>query len=270
MLITKRELLCCTFLVFLLFSVSCSGGGGSNDSSDKAHFSIDACQAIGMKVVNGNTCQLSSSAGGSPVVRITFVDSFGTSGLCSGAAISSTVVLTAAHCFLDGVSSIRVDTVFGALSVANIIIHPSVRVGSSALFNDAALIVTTSPMGVGTFPILMSRDVVVGEEAIVTGYGDTGSGKFGFLQAGNILISSVSNNHIFTDFTGDGSNPCQGDSGAPLLVKQNGEFAIAGIVSTGRADIDNCGIGDVTLYTSLSNISVQNFIFDNEPNALVL
>jgi secreted trypsin-like serine protease len=249
--------------------VSCSGGGGgSNESS--SDFTLNACSAIGLKVANGVECKLGTTVGTSPLVRVQIITPNGVLGICTGTAINSNSVLTAAHCFLDGASDIQIDTFLGSHQANEYFIHPGFVIGdgelegSKVLFNDLAIIKTSTPMQVSTFPILASRTTEVGEEAIVAGFGQTEpESDFGILNAGNAIIANQTPNHIFIDFSGGQSHPCQGDSGGPLLVSQSGSLVIAGVVSQTDPSVslsNICKNGDVSLYTSIQSTSALNFI----------
>ena len=78
----------------------------------------------------------------------------GNEGACTGTAISSTAVLTAAHCLTAGVESVNVITAFGAIPSASI--HPvaSYRDEDPASL-DVGVVVTSQSLGLPTFPILI-------------------------------------------------------------------------------------------------------------------
>ncbi len=254
-------------LLILGFGASCSGGGDDSGEDDAA-FTMDACGSIGLKIINGDACTPGGTGNGSPIVRISIEDGFGDNSLCSGTAISSTAVLTAAHCFINGVSSIQVDTVLGSVDASSVVVHPNFSSNGVDLFNDVAVVFTAEALNVSTFPILTSRQAVVGEEGVVAGFGETENDDFGFIQAGNAFVSGVSENHVFLEFDGSGSNPCQGDSGGPILLEQGSSgLAIAGVVSTGNPNVQNCGPGDVTLFAATANDTINDFILSVVPTA---
>lgn len=268
------------FTLALCFSgitaLGCSGGGsdGENgDGSQSGDFNIDACSAIGArligpKLIGGEQCGVDSDVS---IARLNIALSNGSEVLCTGTVIDSNAVLTAGHCFAGlGVTAVGVDAGVQSVSANRIEIHPgySENFGVGAVFNDVAVVFTSQSLDEPRVPLLLSRSAQVGEEAVVTGYGTRDDGSFGELFAGNATVTDVTANHVSTAFTGVGSNPCTGDSGGPLLVDAGGVLAIAGVVSTGNADVENCGPGDVTLYANLDNSSINSFVLDLVPNAL--
>lgn len=283
----KRALLPLFLLTYLL--IVALGCGGSGSDTPSAVGTNNPCDTIGGKILGGESCLPGSPTAGSPVVRLEIVDLLGQQGGCSGVVVSPTQILSAAHCFQNGVAGLQIFTVFGAHDPKQLVSHPGFRVeqATAAYFNDIALIAVNDPLPVASFSLLTSRAVLVGEPAVVAGYGRslsggslTGeslsggslsggslSGDFGQLQAGEVVISSVTENHLATNYTGDSANPCLGDSGGPLLVYTPAGVALAGLVSTGRADHPDCGRGDTTLYTNLQSPAVKQFLLSQQVSA---
>ncbi len=255
-------------IAFIVLLITACGGGGS----DSIELSNNACSEIGLgtknlKIINGQAC---SDLARSPVVRLVMYDNSNTPlGYCSGTLIQANAVLTAAHCAVKG--TIAAGVFYGDannpkfVSVASIRQHPAYvpitqSLGTLAAFNDVAVYILKQNINLPVLPIDSSKAVVSGDVIDIFGYGTDENGDFSFddLKSGQMLVDSVTENHISTFFNGDGSNTCQGDSGGPAIIQINGQSALVGITSTGTAR--NCKEGDNSLFTNLQNPSILDFI----------
>ncbi len=188
----------------------------------------------------------------------------GRTSLCSGVAIGSTSILTAGHCFRNGtvlVSVVRDDG--SSLRAYGATLHPgyveSLELG--AIFNDLAVVNTGTPHGLPTLPVASAITPLAesGDTLTVFGFGLNDAGTIGTLTMGQVAIDLVTPSHLMSVYTGDGSNPCFGDSGGPAIrFNEDGSPAIVGIVSTGSAN--DCGKGDLTLFTNLQSDDALNFL----------
>ena len=263
------------FLSLLLVIAACGGGGGdSSGDSSGGDFSLDACSSINLKVANGQVCQPATTTVASPVVKLVVVDLEDNTALCTGTALSQNAILTAAHCFIGGAKAVQIETSFSTLFADSVTAHPGFSVTSAgAFFNDVAIVTTSTPLNIEVSPLLLSRAPIVSEEAIVAGFGETGSDVTARIRAGNLRVANVTANHIFGEFSGEQSSPCKGDSGGPLYVSQNNSIAVVGVVSQSDPSVsisDICKTGDVTLYASVQDPSIQSFILTNVPSAQTL
>jgi secreted trypsin-like serine protease len=195
-------------------------------------------------------------------------------GICSGVAITSEFVLTAAHCFSTDVTSSNLVINGASVPISEIITHPSYYVSSevSAFFNDVALVKSSTPL-TATLPIHISSPIQAGSEVALYGFGLDENGEFSKLKSGLDKIAFATDNHIFSEpFDGSDTNACLGDSGGPAILgftDINGVFSvgIVGLVSSGT--VPNCEKGDSTLFTNLQNKDVLDFIVSYAPGVVI-
>ena len=167
---------------------------------------------------------------------------------CGGTLISSTHVLTAAHCTEgSAASSIRVllgehniaDSVYNRVDVAEIINHPNFN--SETLDNDYAILRLANPIDftIEVSPACLPADLsatYAGVLASVTGWGTLSSGgsRPSTLQEVEVTVTTnVECNSAYDSITSNmvcaadsGKDSCQGDSGGPLIAPENGRQAL--------------------------------------------
>merc|ERR1712130_333719 len=197
----------------------------------------------------------------------------GRSPWCGGTLISSTHVLTAAHCTLlicsgqhhgqctvDQLApSIRVilgehniaDSDFNRVDVAEIINHPNFD--QRTFDNNYAILRLTNPVAFTNkvSPACLPADLdatYVGVEATVTRWGKLHSegSRPDVLQEVNVTVTTnVDCNNVYDDHDGgitadmicaadSGKNVCLYDSGGPMTAPENGRQALIGLHSWGR------------------------------------
>jgi secreted trypsin-like serine protease len=254
--------------------------GAPDDGGSSTQFQgAPACQAIGyssaQKVANGEACPIASASDSSSVVKLIMRKGNAT-GICTGTVVSPTTILSAAHCFYGGVSSIEiVTTVKGkqyTTAARSYVIHPQWGVSNNVMFNDIAVVRASRRLSAPVAPILLSSSPGENEESLVAGYGQTendGPAQAN-VYAGRAIIEDVSDNHIYISYTPSQAHPCKGDSGGALFVANGKGIAITGVVSQSAPDVDAddiCEPGDRTLYTNVRDPSVEAFIRANIPDA---
>jgi len=260
----------------LFFLAACSSSDDDDSGSDNgSDLSANACSAFNFsrsKIANGQTC--SSSGNPSPLVRLA-IRALEGQGVCTGTVIDNDKILTAAHCLEGTILSIDVETDIGVRNGVSYVV-PSTYRGEFSSFGEVAIddigiVFTSEAIGIAPSPILVSQSPAIGENAFIGGFGENKPGSLDATpRAGNVVIASVTPNHVFVRFEGDQAHPCRGDSGGPLVVTRSGANAIVGVVSQSDPSVDPdtiCRRGDITLYTNVRSPSVLSFLAEFAPNA---
>ena len=251
-----------------LASGGCGGGGSSPTSPSPTPTpspspSLDVCRVVSSgaastaRIVNGTVC----ASANTPVVRLNLRDKDGFQvGRCSGTVIAPRAVLTAAHCLTGETESALVWPGSGdQVPSSSLHPHPRYRATDSSSL-DVGLILTAQDLGRAPLPVLLSRDARVGEQAVIAGWGQTASGfdPTNVLRAGSADITAVGAVWLETRYSSTSSSICSGDSGGPLLLAQDGAWAVAG-VSAAVSQGGSCTAG-TNYYANLRNPDIAAFI----------
>ncbi len=210
-------------------------------------------------IVNGSSCSDSTAS----VAYLKLKDKGGSVyASCSGTVISSTAVLTAAHCLVD-TGSLTIN--FGAKEIpaASFAYSPDYN-GTASDSIDVGVVIASSPLGQPIVPLLASRDAKVGETVVIAGYGQStlGAGA-GTLRAGATSMSEVGTYFLVTNAGSNGSGACPGDSGGPVLVSVDGYWAVAGATST----LSGPCVVATNRFANLRNPTAWSFILSKAPDA---
>ncbi len=199
-----------------------------------------------------------------PIVMV--VDARGD--LCTGTALAPDLVLTAAHC-VTGKLGYSVKTFQGgpAIAVRGVALHPRFNAASYAASRataDVALLKLASPLAELVMPAKLApaRNVVVGEELTIAGFGVTAAGTARGLGLPRMATLSVTGKpgslqirlyDLATRNRRAGLGACTGDSGGPVFEPASDAAIsqIIGIVSWTTAPNDEEGCGGLTGVTPL-------------------
>jgi hypothetical protein len=213
------------------------------------------------KIVGGRECLSTNGT----IVKILLFDEEDNQTICSGVRLTSTTVLTAAHCLNDLVFSVVVELASGErITPTKITIHPEATNLGSLFINDVALLTIAPPEGEISPPIVpLAERIAEGDTLTVLGYGVTdGTSQVGsgVLRIGEMRVAEVTTESIFSDYTPPTiSNTCFGDSGGPAFIKdESGGIALAGITSTGSNV--RCAVGDRSAFANFNNQKLRAFI----------
>jgi len=267
---SKHGLLALAALAFgTLLAAGCGGGSSSSTTTSPSPTPLPsgttACGVIsgqtasGLAIVNGTSCTPATAS--VPQVYLIGADGFAV-GYCSGTVISPTAVLTAAHCLVGDTAKVRVGFGTKEFLASSFKASPDYN-GTASNSIDVGVIILPSAMGQPIVPILSSRDAIVGETAIIAGFGQDLFGQALVLRAGSTTVSSVGPVYLQNNYGGSSSSACSGDSGGPFLVSVNGTWVVAGVTSS----VSGSCVAGANFYINMRNSQARSFVLGLVPDA---
>lgn len=241
---------------------ACGGGGGSSDP----------CSTI--RVTGGSSCAFGD---GRSVALIIGLDQNGNPfKTCTGAFISLTSILTAAHCGEGTSGALVVLPRQGIQAASELYIHPFYDGNVGSPF-DIAIMKVSTPSSLAPIPLLLSRAPTERETVVAYGFGldEGGQGAIDRVQGGNAPLKATNltfeqyfQGNVIVSSNGSGAI-CQGDSGGPTLARAaDGSYGIIGVTSTtilGCAPI----AGKPSIAASTQSNGALDFISGIVPDAAV-
>jgi V8-like Glu-specific endopeptidase len=211
-----------------------------------------------VRIINGTPTSPNSIS----VVRISVTED-GESFLCTGTMIAPDVVLTARHCVTSTPSNHIVTLRGRRYGVSRVRIHPLARETQSGLIYDVALLYLRRNPNASYFPIITKRSARSGDTIYIYGYGLDDNGNTGRLLTGSMTIESTNTRWIISEFNGNGSNTCSGDSGGPafsIFTDSNGNSGLGLVGVTSGGIREDCQAGDVSYFTNLQSSVTRRFL----------
>ncbi|XP_059061502.1 collagenase-like [Achroia grisella] len=196
--------------------------------------------------------------------------------VCGSSLLSNTKLVTAAHCWFDGVKqAIMFEVVLGSIKLfsggTRIITDDVVpHVGFNDNLQSDIAIITIDFVNFNDYiqPIVLpkdSRETYDGVSCKAVGYGQTGvDNPIGINQQLSYVYLNVINNDLCAEVYGRlitdksictsgeyGKGPCGGDSGGPICYKTGDEYILIGVISFGSSL--GCQAGLPTSHTRITS-----------------
>ncbi|CAF1226006.1 unnamed protein product [Adineta steineri] len=240
------------------------------------------------RIVGGETAETNNWGW---AVSISIGTATGTA-LCGGSILSSTWIVTAAHC-MSGVAASKVTIYAGSSArfagqsrvASTITVHPSYNSGTKA--NDIALIQLGTPLTMSTavkpvcIPSVSSATLAAGEwppanlYVVAVGWGTLTEGGSLPLYLQQVTLQTIAytastcsnvlndpQKQLCAGVPGGGKDTCQGDSGGPLtMFTTSNQWELVGLTSYGYGCAEAQAMGvytRVAYYQSWINQTTSN------------
>lgn len=275
MVTTRSNRVAAPLTIALALLAGCGGSGGGTatpttptpaapttpTSSACATLSPSLTGTSTHAIVNGADCSVSNDA----VVLLNMKDSGGSQvASCSGTIIAPRAILTAAHCLQPPTTSVKVFLGTGdQITAQSFAFDPSYHEATDNTSFDVGVVLLSDDVGRTPIPLLLSRDAIVGETAVIAGWGKDANGNLATLRAGVAVVTAVSSLELQTVFTSTAASVCQGDSGGPILLQDGGVWSVGGVISANSTLACSSG---ANFYANVRNSNIMAFILGQVPN----
>jgi V8-like Glu-specific endopeptidase len=216
---------------FMLVVLGCFAGCSSNPADT---------DTLRLEIVGGTETE------GWPAVGAYLIDG-GDGGLCTATLVRPDVLLTAAHCADDhgnyelwnNVADVWGSGTTGWVIATEVVIHPLYEVVDSSYAHDMAVLLLDEPItDIQYIPVNTENVDYTWQETWLhfVGYGSDsyyGGPGSGSKRETDVQIYDYYPETLIT-YTA-GTNTCTGDSGGPAFVERDGNWYVAGVVSSGFA-----------------------------------
>ena len=245
---------------------ACGGGSSSPTSpSPSPPPSVpvsNSCSAIGIAIVN----VLNRSTAASPVVLVNMRGADGVpTGSRSEPVIASRAVLTAAHCLAGSVGSVRIFLGTGNWTRRAIVLaYPGYQKRSGRRLDVGGRRMSDELLGLSAGSGALQPRCTRRRDGDYRGLGQRSE------PGGVHAPRRIDNDHrggktqLETQYSATASSVCSGDLGGPLLLQEDGVWAVAGITSA--VTTTACSFG-TNYFANVRNANITSFILDQVPDA---
>jgi secreted trypsin-like serine protease len=239
------------FALFSLATTACMLEGPEVEDDDPISEEVEPDEPSEEEIQNG------AATAAYPAVGALVIKTSSGTALCTGTIISATKMLTAAHCV---VGAQAIEARFGSTTASPTArfkatgwtMPPGFNISNIAAGNDYAVVTFRGSTLTTNRPAIKLQLTPINSLGgrVIVGYGITSNaGGSGTKRAGTATVDSDNDKHLRIKATGTATHSCAGDSGGPMLHKQNGINYVVGVSSYGNG---NCDGRTVAYYADVS------------------
>lgn len=172
---------------------------------------------------------------------------------CSGTLIARDLVITAAHCVVEG-GNFSVNTSAGSISVSQVVIHPAFRRDTYETHKpspDIAILKLSSPAPRPLRPVRLASDKAFPARDtvfIIAGFGEAveGDRRIGTFRTAQLINGGTTGGimlRLHAPKSAPGTGSCNGDSGGSAYRNEDNRLVLYGVIAwAGGRSGKNCGI----------------------------